>query len=161
MKTLKDLVDELNEKFTPGYVNHFFEFEDDEVCRCFILYCSRPMVEFDKKHKTYSLLPAISNVKYEYQKLIVEYLANADKTDWFPEKKYYIAIGQFDEDSKALYYKKTDGTGFSLLSKCDFNGKNLHDNIIFTEKEIEELKATLSEKMAKIVDFGKVEVKDD
>lgn len=35
------------------------------------------------------------------------------------------------------------------------------DRYRFTESEIKDLKATLPENMAKIVDLGKVEVKDD
>lgn len=40
-------------------------------------------------------------------------------------------------------------------------GNLTSDKYIFTESEIEQLKSRLPDNMAKIVDLGKVEVKDD
>ncbi|CAI2677713.1 hypothetical protein AKUH3B102A_PHAGE100190 (plasmid) [Apilactobacillus kunkeei] len=37
----------------------------------------------------------------------------------------------------------------------------INDEFIFTESEVEDLKSKVSEQSAKIIDLGKVEVKDD
>lgn len=79
-------------------------------------------------------------------------------------KKYYIPIGMYDSTSTIIYYKNHSDYSvrdFKLRVMINFDEKHLQDDDIFNEQEIKELKATLPESMAKIIDLGKVEIKDD
>lgn len=62
-------------------------------------------------------------------------------------------------DRCATAYRKKS-KGIEIWDSAKENDLTL-DEYIFTESEIEELKSTLPDNMAKIVDLGKVEVKDE
>lgn len=163
MKTVQDLVDGLNEIYaTQG--KYFIEYESCTVTSG--LYYIRndirhSLAMLKPRYRTWSLCPSIGFQGIEAQHAIIDYLTNSNPEDWFAEKKYYIAVGMYDKTSKIVYYKNEDELDFKLRVMMDFDEKHLQDDDIFTESEIEDLKATLPTNMAKIVDLGKVEVKDD
>ena len=158
MRTLKDLVDRLNRG---DQLNDNFRTSGNRESDYSIDLNRNEIILFSLKDRTYSFTSYISWVNDKDQDLIVKYLANHTPDDWFAEKKYYIAVGMYDSTSKLIYYKKDNTLDFTLRTMIDFDEKYLEDEDIFTENEIEELKSTLPENMQKIVDIGKVEVKDD
>ena len=99
------------------------------------------------------------------QKDIMDFIYTTDSNHWFdePEKKYNIVIAEDVNKNnvvhwKTAYQKKSKGVEINdAVDEKDF----INDDFIFTESEIEELKSNLPENMAKIVDLGKVEVKDE
>ena len=99
--------------------------------------------------------------QFSVQEKIMRFFINSNPNHWFdePEKKYNIIIGKNEREKiKTAYQKLHDGTYIAdSVEEDDLKT----DRYIFTESEIEDLKSTLSEQMAKIVDLGKVEVKDD
>ena len=167
MKTIKEFVEELNEdsssrnKYTP------FDYGEKEGDHFYIYFEDDPIVMFDKEYGDYAILTTFSRVLRYYQHLIVEYLAESDENSWFPKsKKYNIIVGwSYKDDGVTAYYKTEKEMWYNefddvtclnaFVTKDELN----RDEYMFTEEEIEELKATLPENMAKIVDLGKVEVK--
>lgn len=92
----------------------------------------------------------------------VRFLAQKPK-EWFkgikPKKKYNIVLGQDPADSQVQtayahsgqeFYIENDLTDYELTDK-DF---------VFTESKLKELESKLPDRLAKIVDLAKVEVKD-
>lgn len=154
MKKLEELVDELNENVI-GYDSSPYYVNDDQN-GLMLMYYSQTLIMF--MSNGWRIKSGMSTISDEKQKMIMEFAMSTTSEDWFPEKKYYIAIGQYDYYSKLIYYKKNHNSGFSLCAKIDFNEEHLKDNEIFTEKQIEELKDTLPENMQEIVEMGKVEV---
>ena len=161
MKTVQDLVDGLNEIYaTQG--KYFIEYESCTVTS--VLYYIRndirhSLAMLKPRYRTWSLCPSIGFQGIEAQHAIIDYLTNSNPEDWFAEKKYNIVIGKdMRGHCKSAYYKGTDAV--KVLANVYKDDLTL-DNFIFTESEIEDLKSKLPENMAKIVDLGKVEVKDD
>lgn len=163
MKTVQDLVDGLNEIYaTQG--EYFIEYES--CTGTLSLYYIKNDIRdnlamFKPRYRTWSLWPSIGFQGIEAQHAIIDYLTNSNPSDWFAEKKYYIAVGMYDKTSKIVYYKNDNTLDFKLRIMIDFDEDHLQDDDIFTESEIEQLKSTLPTNMAKIVDLGKVEVKDE
>ncbi|WP_203621874.1 hypothetical protein [Apilactobacillus nanyangensis] len=155
MKTVQDLVDRLNNDYDMvckiEKTDHGRYIEDD-----FSSY-----IHFENGQ--WDIRADFCILNHEAQKLVMDFVYTTNPNDWLLERKYYIAVGMYDSTSKLIYYKNGNGNelDFKLRTMMDFDEKHLQEDDIFTENEIEELKSTLSEQMAKIVDLGKVEVKDD
>lgn len=94
----------------------------------------------------------------------MDFIYTTNSNHWFdePEKKYNIVIGKdvgtYGDCVKTAYRKEDKGIEVWDSAK---EGNLTSDKYIFTESEIEDLKAPLPDNMAKIVDLGKVEVKDE
>lgn len=164
MKTINDLVKKLNIFF--GYGDFYIDKDNEKnsYTLCLNYLGSHDwLVEFDKEYKDWIVEQKFGLVPAEIQKMIMDFVYTTDKEHWFdePEKKYYIAVGMYDRTSKIIYFKNDNALDFKLRTMIDFDEKHLQEDDIFTEKEIEELKSTLPTNMAKIVELGKVEVKDD
>lgn len=158
MKTVQDLVDSLNANVNDiGEFSVSKDFEDD-----FYLFCdhdgnkSRILCFDTESGETYqeSGFPLLN---WEAIRLISDYVTNHGSDDWFEKKRYNIIIANCTDGAKT--YWKTDMNDFITFTTQDDKSKSI--DFIFTESEIEELKSTLPENMAKIVDLGKVEVKDE
>ena len=162
MKTVQDLVDRLNRS---DQLNDNFSTSGSRDRDYSIDINGEEIILFSLKDRTYSFTSYIAWVNDEDQDLIVKYLANHTPDDWFAEKKYNIIIGR---DSKKTMYDNQVVTTYRKNGLNDFFvNDNTHNSQLsdydyqFTESDIEQLKSTLPTNMAKIVDLGKVEVKDD
>lgn len=166
MKTINDLVNELNILF--GYGDFYID-KDDEM-DSYTLYMKDlgtvgGLIELSKKYKSWNVQPSFGLVSIDVQKEIMDFIYTTDSNHWFdePEKKYNIIIGEDLEPSihqkwKGAYMKTEYGVKiWHALPEKDF----INDEFIFTESEVEDLKSKVSERSAKIIDLGKVEVKDD
>lgn len=152
MKTIQDLVDNLNLNY-------------DLVCRvektdsgCFIEDDTSCFIHFENGH--WDIHGDFCMLHREVQKYIMDFVYTTNPNDWFAEKKYNIIIGGSVLTTCATAYCK-DGQGKVMLDTFTSPSELKLDDYQFTESEIEELKSTLPTNMAKIVDLGKVEVKDD
>lgn len=160
MKTIKDLVDHLNATF--DYAD--FSISADNKQQFYYIFMTTiteygELIEFNRQSKDWDIMPTLGTSNNEIQKMIMDFIYTTDKEHWFDkqEKKYNIIIGEdMSGNFKTVYYKAgnvvdvTDTAGeYELVS----------DQYQFTESEIEALKATLPENMAKIIDLGKTEVK--
>ena len=158
MKTLQDLVDELNKRrpfeddyFTAGSKTRDYHIGLGQYA----------IVSFNLRDRTYSFTQYITVADDKDQDLIVKYLANHTPDDWFAEKKYNIVLHNLDGE-KMVINKYDRHNPFSIECSTGIDDDELKlDAYIFTESEIEQLKLTQPTNMAKIVDLGKVEVKDD
>lgn len=162
MKTINDLVDKLNnyEAYGEYYIK---EGKNDNylLYKRYILSEDSTLFEFAKKQPYWSIYPNLGAMHNQVQEDIMDFIYTTDKEHWFdePEKKYNIIIGEdMSGNFKTVYYKVGNG-----VDVTDAAGEYelVSDQYQFTESEIEDLKATLPENMAKIIDLGKVEVKDD
>lgn len=164
MKTINDLVKKLNIFF--GYGDFYIDKDNEKNSYTLCvnhLGSYYELVDFDKEYKDWIVETKFGLVPAEIQKEIMDFIYTTDKDYWFdePEKKYYIAVGMYDRTSKLIYFKNDNALDFKLRTMIDFDEKHLQEDDIFTESEIEQLKSTLPDNMAKIVDLGKVEVKDE
>lgn len=169
MRTLKDLVEELNAQYVSEDTYGVFRIGKSEDTH----YFSFNEVDFailDEKTKKYYITSGFGRVDSKLQKIIIDYLGNADPSDWFEEKKYNIEVAQdLDHNGNVLnhiLFSKDEGKDdyrYKLLfAPRESYRSALQDNQCqFTEEEIEKIKKTLPANMAKIVEMGKVEVKDD
>lgn len=167
MKTLNDLVDKLN---------NYVEVEDGELGKYHIeqggdkryyLYeqyyapDDGLLVVFAPDYPHWIINWDLGGVNHIDQEKIMDFIYTTDSNHWFdePEKKYNIIIGENERGKlKTAYHKLSNGTYIGdAVEEDDLKT----DRYIFTESEIEQLKSTLPENMAKIVDLGKVEVKDE
>lgn len=167
MKTLNDLVDKLN---------NYVEVEDGELGKYYIeqggdkryyLYeqyyapDDGLLVVFAPDYPHWIIKWDLGGVNHIDQEKIMDFIYTTDKEHWFdePEKKYNIIIGKNERKKiKTAYQKLYDGTYIAdSVEEDDLKT----DRYIFTESEIEDLKATLPDNMAKIVDLGKVEVTNE
>lgn len=161
MKTLQDLVDRLNgiNHLKPFSIEHYYD--KYYLVVEYSIGTKNTVVEFSQLN--YRFHEDIAYLHPLEQNIIVDYLANSNPKDWFPEKKYNIIVGEDLEPSmhqkwKGAYMKTEYGVKiWHALPEKDF----INDNFIFTESEVEDLKSKVSEQSAKIIDLGKVEVKDD
>lgn len=164
MKTLKDLVNELNSlsylhrgdyRLKKGRYDGMLD----------IYYKGSAIISFDLEHGEYCFAPATPLAPFDAQRIIVEYLSPYKPQDWI-EKKYNIIIGT-DISEKGItglatvYSKRKSCSNFDYnIVPVDRYSKNINeDRFQFTEEEIRKLKEVLPDNMAKIVDLGKVEVK--
>lgn len=153
MKTVQELVYNLNTNYS---LDCDYEETDESII---ISEGSSPLISFTKD--CWEILNGFCMLHHEMQKYIMDFAYSTTSKDWFPEKKYNIVIGRDSEDPIYSAYKKR-GINQYAISAMAFKGElRTHEEFQFTESEIDELKSTLSENMAKIVDLGKVEVKDD
>ena len=166
MKTLNDLVDKLNNYVAYGeYYIAKGKNENYLLCASYEAGEYVTIFEFAKKQPYWSIYSGLGAKNNKVQKEIMDFVYSTDKEHWFdePEKKYNIIVGRDLEpfaiqEWKAAYMKTAHGVKVWHASpEKDF----INDEFIFTESEIEDLKATLPDNMAKIVELGKVEVKDD
>ena len=165
MKTINDLVDKLNRYGVYG--EYYVRKRKAEV---YLLYKRYTLGEdvalfcFAKEYPYWSIYADLGSMRNKVQKDIMDFIYTTDKEHWFdePEKKYNIVIGEdvgtYGDCVKTAYRKKDKGIEvWDSAKESSFTS----DRYIFTESEIEELKATLPANMKKIVELGKVEVKDD
>lgn len=160
MKTINDLVDKLNNYGAYGEY-YIKEGKNDNylLYKRYTLSEDSTLFEFAKKQPYWSIYPNLGAMHNQVQKEIMDFIYTTDKEHWFdePEKKYNIVIGKdMSGNFKTVYYKVGNG-----VDVTDAAGEYelVSDQYQFTESEIEDLKATLPENMAKIIDLGKVEVK--
>ena len=158
MFSLQDLVDRLNRN---NLINDDFSTSGSRDRDYFINRNGVEIIAFCLEDRTYSFTSRIAWVKDKDQDLIVKYLANHTPEDWFAEKKYNIVIGRDNYTHRCSAYRKVDKGEYLIRSAADEDELKTFEYLQFTESEIEELKSTLPENMAKIVDLGKVEVEDD
>lgn len=162
MKTLNDLVKRLNIFF--GYGDFYIDKDDEmETYTIFMkdLGTVGGLIELSKEYKSWIALPSFGLASADVQKNIMDFIYSTDSNHWFdePVKKYNIIIGENERGKlKTAYHKLSDGTYIGdAVEEDDLKT----DRYIFTESEIEDLKSKVSERSAKIIDLGKVEVKDD
>ncbi|CAI2678890.1 hypothetical protein AKUH3B103M_PHAGE100200 (plasmid) [Apilactobacillus kunkeei] len=165
MKTLNDLVDKLNNYVEDGELGKYYiEQGGDKRYYLYEQYFAPDdglLVVFAPDYPHWIIHCDFGMVNYADQEKIMDFIYNTDKEHWFdePEKKYNIIIGEGEQGKLKTAYKKfSNGTYIGDAVEEDDLKK---DRYIFTESEIEDLKATLPENMAKIVELGKVEVKDE
>lgn len=167
MKTLNDLVHELNDK--QGAFGDFKLIEDNDLKAVCLNgsfgYSTNELLVINTKYHYWTLGKDINITNVNIQKAIVDYASKINLEDLFPEKKYNIIIGQ---DSKKPEYCNNVVSAYRKNGLNDFFiNDNTYDSLLadydyqFTESEIEKLKATLPENMAKIVDLGTKEVKNE
>lgn len=162
MKTINDLVDHLNATF--DYAD--FSISADNKQQFYYIFMTTiteygELIEFNQQSKDWDIMPTLGKSNNEIQKEIMDFIYTTDSNHWFdePEKKYNIIIGEdMSGNFKTVYYKVGNG-----VDVTDAAGEYelVSDQYQFTESEIEDLKATLPENMAKIIELGKVEVKDE
>lgn len=104
----------------------------------------------------------LNNVSYYDQKKILKFLKQTPE-EWFKGEEYNIVIGSnldgytftayahYERNGAKAYYVNNGVTEYDLKS----------EKYKFTQDEIDDLKSKLPENMAKIVDLGKTEVKDN
>ena len=163
MKTINDLVDKLNSYGAYGKFYIRKGKNDNYLLRKrYIEGEDATLFEFAKKQPYWSIHQPLGAMHNQVQKDIMDFIYTTDSNHWFDEKdtKYNIIIGKdvrTDDDGlwKSAYQKVWYGT--KVVDNADETDLTLAE-FRFTESEIEELKATLPENMAKIVDLGKVEV---
>lgn len=158
MKTVQELVNRLNN------INHLKPFSIEYRCdKCYLVVeysngMKNTVVEFSKT--SYRIHEDVSCLHSLEQNIIVDYLANTAPCERFLEKKYNIIIGSSVSTKCSAAYCKV-GQGKVKLDTFTRPFELKLDDYQFTESEIEKLKSTLPTNMAKIVELGKVEVKDD
>ena len=162
MKTLQDLVDSLNANV--NNIGKFYvskDLEDDFYLFC---ECDRDksrIICFDTESGEAYRESGFYILNWEAINLISEYVINHTPDNWFAEKKYNIVLHNLDGE-KIVINKYDRHNPFSIECSTGIDDDELElDAYIFTESEIEYLKSILPTNMAKIVDLGKVEVKDD
>ena len=157
MKTINDLVNKLNNyydlEFRVANTGDGYCIEDD----MYTYIC------FDNGH--WDIISGFCMLHHEVQKEIMDFIYTTDSNHWFdePEKKYNIVIAEDVNKNNVVHWKTAYQKKYKGVEINDAVDEKvfINDNFIFTESEIEELKSNLPENMAKIVDLGKVEVKDD
>lgn len=105
----------------------------------------------------------------EIQKIIIDYANRTSAKDWFiPQKRYNIIVGpSYKEDNVTAYYKTEREEWLNVFADImcldAFTSATdlTREEYMFTEQDIEELKSTLPENMAQIVELGKVELKNE
>lgn len=160
MKTINDLVKKLNSY--GAYGEYYIKKSKNDNYLLYKRYTESEdatLFEFAKKQPYWSIHSSLGVMHNQVQEDIMDFIYTTDKEHWFdePEKKYNIVIGEdMSGNFKTVYYKVGNG-----VDVTDAAGEYelVSDQYQFTESEIEDLKAILPEKMAKIVDLGKVEVK--
>lgn len=166
MKVINDLVKKLNQYGAYGeYYVRKGKAEEYLLCKRYTEGEDATLFEFAKKQPYWSIHPSLGVMHNQVQEDIMDFVYSTDKEHWFdePEKKYNIIVGRDLEpfaiqEWKAAYMKTAHGVKVWHASpEKDF----INDEFIFTESEVEDLKSELPENMAKIVDLGKVEVKDE
>lgn len=167
MKTLNDLVDKLN---------NYVEVEDGELGKYYIeqggdkryyLYeqyyapDDGLLVVFAPDYPHWIINWDLGGVNHIDQEKIMDFIYNTDKEHWFdePEKKYNIVIGENVRGKLKTAYHKLRNSAYVCSAVEEDDLKT--DRFIFTESEIEDLKSKVSERSAKIVDLGKVEVTNE
>lgn len=160
----QELVDYLNRKFS-CMPPTFSVLEQDEIR--IVQYDDLHVISFSKDG--WHIEDSFSMFNSEIQKIIVDYANRTTVEDWFySEKKYNIVVGLSYKDEGVTAYHKTEKEVWynefdevacldAFASKDDLKRKEY----IFTESDIIALKLSLPENMAKIVDLGKVEIKDE
>lgn len=169
MKTINDLVNKLNSYVAYGeYYIKKGKNDNYLLCKRYAENEDVTLFAFAKKQPYWSIHSSLGAMHNQVQEEIVDFVYTTDRTHWFDEqeKKYNIIVGEYvitDDDGlwKAAYRKCGYGTyGTEVVDNADENDLAL-DDFIFTESEIEDLKSKVSERSAKIIDLGKVEVKDE
>lgn len=156
MKTVQELIETLN-----CYFRSEFDLFDKGCGDVDLTVEGYPVVRFNQRAKQFGLCAYIQTLSGKCLFTIIDFLANSNPDDWFPEKKYNIVIGRDSDEPRYAAYKKR-GIKQPMVSVMAFRDEiRSQEEFIFTESEIDELKSTLPENMAKIVELGKVEVRDD
>lgn len=162
MKTINDLVDKLNSYGVYGeYYIRKGKAEEYLLCKRSMYGIDPTLLAFAKKQPYWDIYSSLGAMNNRVQRTIMDFIYTTNSNHWFdePEKKYNIIIGKdMSGNFKTVYYKAGNG-----VDVTDTAGEYelVSDQYQFTESEIEDLKATLPENMAKIIDLGKEEVKDE
>lgn len=162
MKTINDLVDKLNSYGAYGeYYIRKGKAEEYLLCKRYMYGIDPTLLALAKKQPYWDIYSSLGAMNNRVQKEIMDFIYSTDSNHWFdePEKKYNIIIGEdVNGEYKSAYKKWWNGAEVS----DEVNENDLtSDEFKFTESEIEVLKSKVSERSAKIIDLGKVEVKDD
>lgn len=162
MKTLQDLVDKLNETNENEGIYYLSEKHKGMFTVDYKLINESWSISiFDKLNKKILLTTNKITLNWKEMYWISKYVLEHPYEDWFPEKKYNIVIGQDKDKTNEYYTAYRKSSGDFATNDATLQGELTRYEYLFTEKEIDELKSTLPENMQKIVDIGKVEVKDD
>lgn len=164
MKTVQDLIDMLNVTIEDEGVYYLTEKHKGIFAVDYKLMSeSWSIAIFDKPNKTILLTTNKNIMNWKEMYWISKYALEHPYEDWFAEKKYNIIIGEDVNSNNVVHrntcYEKTP-KGVDVNDSVREEYLTL-DRYIFTESEIEDLKSKVSEQSAKIIDLGKVEVKDD
>lgn len=157
MKTIQDLVDTLNKKFD----NEFDLLEKENGFEFCLRVDGAPIIDFNSRDKSFEFQSYIEYVYGRSLNMIVNFLANSNPSDWVPpEKKYNIIIGKDSHSPIYAAYKKPTDNEY-IVSSHVFKDELINDDELqFTEQDIKKLKECLPDYLNKIIDLGKVEVKD-
>lgn len=162
MKTINDLVDKLNSYGDYGeYYIRKDKAEEYLLCKRYMYGIDPILLAFAKKQPYWDIYVDFGAMDNRVQKEIMDFIYTTDSNHWFDEqeKKYNIIIGEdVGKKWKAAYRKLDDDIGVWDTVKPETLTLAKY---IFTESEIKELKSKVSEHSAKIIDLGKVEVKDE
>ena len=168
MKTIKDLVKSLNDEdvymetiTTPYNEKKYYLFKKRVGAE------DLKLIQFMESLPKWMICSGLSEVSFFLQKDIMDFVYTVDSEHWFDniEKRYNIILGEQVtkggfEPSKAAYKKSSDKRYVDISDIVEEDDLKLA-KYIFTESEVEDLKSKVSEHSAKIIDLGKVEVKDD
>lgn len=166
MKTINELVNKLNQYGAYGeYYVRKGKAEEYLLCKRCVDGGESILFDFAKRQPYWSIHAGLGAMHNQVQEDLMDFVYSTDKEHWFDEteRKYNIIVGRDLEpfaiqEWKAAYMKTAHGVKVWHASpEKDF----INDEFIFTESEVEDLKSELPENMAKIVDLGKVEIKDE
>lgn len=164
IRRLQELTDYLNRKyFCIPPLFSISKYDEKNV----IKYNDFNIISFTKDG--WHIEEGLGTLNSEIQNIVVNYANRTSVEDWFySEKKYNIIVGLSYEDDEVTAYYKTEKEVWlnefdEVMCLATFVSKNdlKRDEYMFTEQEITTLKLSLPENMQKIVDLGKVEVKND
>lgn len=167
MKTLEDLVEELNSlSFLDRDAFRLKKGAYDEMLD--IHYKNSPIISFDLEHGKYCFTPAIPLAPFDAQRVIVKYLDSHKAEEWLAEKekKYNVILmhevyNDGRKDTVQLLAKHANHKCYTMFVPHLMLNDVLHDERYqFTEKEIEEVKSVLPLNMQQIIDLGKVEIEN-
>lgn len=170
MKTLKDLVDELNKlQDEDDFLSKFVIRREDEMDRVFVskfLLNERTIVykdlfEYNYRLKGWLICSDLMEMNGAIQKVVVDFLSEFHGEGYeylYQEKKYNIIIGIGESENEVAVYGKLDDGIYAINSSVTKN--ELEDDLYqFTENEIEKFQSDLPDNLAHIVELGKVEAK--
>lgn len=164
IRRLQELTDYLNRKYF-CMPPTFSVLEQDEIR--IVQHDDLHVISFSKDG--WHIEESFGILNSEIQQIIVDYANRTSVKDWFCSvKKYNIVVGLSYGDDEVTAYHKTEKEVWynefdEVMCLSTFVSKNdlKRDEYMFTEQEITTLKLSLPENMAKIVDLGRVEVKDE
>lgn len=167
MKTLQDLVDELNKSSEPAMLFYISDvFLELPTITCCLYGDYWELVRFDEDDEVH-ILPEFNNMSNDIRGPILSYLIKHRPQDWFEEeKRYKVIISQnvssSDEEETYTVLCKEYKDGHFKCKTISLRKPDLTNapEYVFTETQIEDIKSYLPANMQKIIDLGKVEQDD-